>query len=43
MYLMSLDEFMNRGPVTGDASYHGIAGIHGARVPYNGQLPGGGG
>ncbi len=40
MYLMAADEFMNRGSVTGDDSYHGIAGIHGAYASYNGQSPG---
>lgn len=40
---MALNEFMNRGPVLGDDSYHGIAGIHGATAKYNGQAPGGSG
>jgi hypothetical protein len=37
MYLMALDEFMNKGPADGDSSYHAIAGIHGAGGSYNGQ------
>jgi hypothetical protein len=43
MYLMALDEFMHRGPATGDASYHGIAAIHGGQQSYNGVGPGGDG
>ncbi|KAF8056830.1 sdr42e1 [Scenedesmus sp. PABB004] len=43
LYLMALDEFMTSGPVTGDDSYHGVAGIHGALSPYNGQSPPGAG
>jgi hypothetical protein len=37
MYLLALDEFMNKGPAEGDSSYHGIASIHGAGGSYNGQ------
>ncbi len=37
---MALEEFMNHGPVTGDESYHGIAGIHGSIADYNGYEPG---
>jgi hypothetical protein len=37
MYLLALDEFMNKGPADGDSSYHAIAGIHGAGGSYNGQ------
>lgn len=41
MYLMALHEFMNGGPAEGDASYHGIASIHGGSQSYNGARPGG--
>jgi hypothetical protein len=39
MYLMSLEQWMYKGPTSGMWSYAAIAGIHGLNWEFNGATP----